>query len=131
MDMLTGLHQLQHEGMTREMYIWGNVQARHVCAPAAMLLPVQVTYSLLQGHWLRGIIDQLELDKSGQIRVVENKTRRKPSLPMLAQQETAKLQVRATSAQTCRKFEPSIPLPLQIKQVVSNRQVCCTVHVVC
>ena len=26
MDMLTGLHQLQVEGMTREMYIWGNVQ---------------------------------------------------------------------------------------------------------
>ena len=28
MDMLSGLHQLQWEGMTRELYIWGNVQAR-------------------------------------------------------------------------------------------------------
>ena len=55
------------------------------------------TYTL-QGQWIRGIIDQLELDESGQIRVVENKTRRKPSLPMLAQQETAKLQVRITHA---------------------------------
>lgn len=71
MDMLSGLHQLQWEGMTRELYIWGNVQ----------------------GQWLRGIIDQLELDESGRIRVVENKTRRRPSLPLLAQQQTAKLQV--------------------------------------
>ena len=47
----------------------------------------------MQGQWIRGIIDQLELDESGGITVVENKTRRKPSLPMLAQQETAKLQV--------------------------------------
>lgn len=30
MDMLSGLHQLQWEGMTREMYIWGNVQARQL-----------------------------------------------------------------------------------------------------
>ncbi len=42
---------------------------------------------------MRGIIDQLELDDAGQIRVVEHKTRRKPSLPILAQQQTAKLQV--------------------------------------
>ena len=62
----------------------------------------KVKCSPLQGHWLRGIIDQLELDQSGQIRVVENKTRRKPSLPMLAQQEIAKLQVCDTSAKTCR-----------------------------
>ena len=33
MDMLTGLHQLQVEGMTREMYIWGNVQVQHVLLP--------------------------------------------------------------------------------------------------
>ena len=32
MDMLSGLHQLQWEGMTREMYIWGNVQARQLWA---------------------------------------------------------------------------------------------------
>ena len=48
---------------------------------------------LLQGQWVRGIIDQLELDDAGLIRVVEHKTRRKPSLPLLAQQQTAKLQV--------------------------------------
>ncbi|DBA95793.1 TPA: hypothetical protein ACH3X1_001343 [Trebouxia sp. C0004] len=70
-DMMSGLHQLREEGVTREMYIWGNVQ----------------------GQWVRGIIDQLELHDNGRIRVVEHKTRRKPSLPMLAQQQTAKLQV--------------------------------------
>lgn len=70
-DMMTGLHQLRMEGVTREIYIWGNVQ----------------------GQWVRGIIDQLELDDNGHIRVVEHKTRRKPSLPMLAQQQTARLQV--------------------------------------
>ena len=47
----------------------------------------------MQGQWVRGIIDQLELDDTGRIRVVEHKTRRKPSLPMFAQQQTAKLQV--------------------------------------
>ncbi|DBA69738.1 TPA: hypothetical protein ACH3X2_012468 [Trebouxia sp. C0005] len=75
-DMMAGLHQLRVEGVTREMYIWGNVQ----------------------GQWVRGIIDQLELDDNGQIRVVEHKTRRKPSLPMLAQQQTAKLQVAVMAA---------------------------------
>ena len=53
-----------------------------------------------QGQWVRGIIDQLELDESGRIRVVENKTRRRPSLPMLAQQQTAKLQVCIMAAET-------------------------------
>lgn len=70
-DMMTSLHQLQVEGTTREMYIWGNIQ----------------------GQWVRGIIDQLELDDAGLIRVIEHKTRRRPSLPLLAQQQTAKLQV--------------------------------------
>ena len=37
MDMLTGLHQLQWEGMTREMFIWGNVQARQLCASVPLL----------------------------------------------------------------------------------------------
>ena len=37
MDMLTGLHQLQWEGMTREMYIWGNVEARQLCASLQLL----------------------------------------------------------------------------------------------
>ncbi len=27
-DMMTGLHQLRVEGVTREMYIWGNVQVK-------------------------------------------------------------------------------------------------------
>lgn len=31
-DMMTSLHQLQIEGTTREMYIWGNVQVREVNA---------------------------------------------------------------------------------------------------
>lgn len=26
LDMMTGLQQLQVEGVTREMYIWGNIQ---------------------------------------------------------------------------------------------------------
>ena len=26
LDMMTGLQQLQIEGVTREMYIWGNIQ---------------------------------------------------------------------------------------------------------
>lgn len=27
-DMMAGLHQLRVEGVTREMYIWGNVQVK-------------------------------------------------------------------------------------------------------
>lgn len=75
-----------------------------LCSSSDVAPSAKVTCSLLQGHWLRGIIDQLELDQSGQIRVVENKTRRKPLLPLLAQQETARLQVCATSTKTCRSF---------------------------
>ena len=35
----------------------------------------------------------MELDEHGKVRVVEHKTRRAPSLPRAAQQQTAKLQV--------------------------------------
>jgi len=34
-DMMAGLHQLRVEGVTREMYIWGNVQVKsfqHSCS---------------------------------------------------------------------------------------------------
>ncbi len=146
---MAGLHQLQVEGVTREMYIWGNVQVssssqsrnrcfascmvvradmQHVASmfcrqqplivwssmvanlgeqcvrqrarsqcfsqPASLIISSKLTGRLkMQGQWVRGIIDQLELDDTGRIRVVEHKTRRKPSLPMFAQQQTAKLQV--------------------------------------
>ena len=56
MDMLTGLHQLQWEGMTREMYIWGNVQARQLCASTPMLQ--------LQSH-TAGSLLQTDLDPAG------------------------------------------------------------------
>ena len=62
--------------------------------PASLITSSTLTGRLkMQGQWVRGIIDQLELDDTGRIRVVEHKTRRKPSLPMFAQQQTAKLQV--------------------------------------
>lgn len=62
--------------------------------PACLITSSTLTERLkMQGQWVRGIIDQLELDDTGRIRVVEHKTRRKPSLPMFAQQQTAKLQV--------------------------------------
>ncbi len=71
-------------------------RARSQCfsQPASLIISSKLTGRLkMQGQWVRGIIDQLELDDTGQIRVVEHKTRRKPSLPMFAQQQTAKLQV--------------------------------------
>ena len=73
----------------------------------------------LQGQWVRGIIDQLELDEMGQIRVVEHKTRRKPSLPMLAQQQTAKLQVFLPSG-FCRCNFRLLRLYMQEKCSASN-----------
>ena len=108
MDMLTGLHQLQVEGMTREMYIWGNTQVQHGLACWTLVLQAHMSLqrcgACVQGQWVRGIIDQLELDEMGQIRVVEHKTRRRPSLPMLAQQQTAKLQVHNTKGQALHAF---------------------------
>jgi hypothetical protein len=48
----------------------------------------------MQGEWVKGVIDQLETDEAtGQVRVVEHKTRRNGHLPSAAQQETARLQV--------------------------------------
>ncbi|KAK9867127.1 hypothetical protein WJX84_003384 [Apatococcus fuscideae] len=68
---ITALRQLQSEGLTREVFCFG----------------------LLQGCWVRGIIDQIELDAESRAIVVEHKTRFNPSLPSHAQKRTAKLQV--------------------------------------
>ena len=38
-----------------------------------------------QGRWVRGIIDQLQLDGAGRLQVVEHKTRASPTLPRAAQ----------------------------------------------
>ncbi len=43
-DMMAGLHQLRVEGVTREMYIWGNVQvksshqSRNRCCTSCMVV---------------------------------------------------------------------------------------------
>ena len=50
-------------------------------------------YTALQGHWVKGIIDELQLDELGKVRIVEHKTRRRSSVPSDAQKETARLQV--------------------------------------
>jgi hypothetical protein len=47
----------------------------------------------LQGHWVKGIIDELQLDELGKVRIVEHKTRRNSSVPSQAQKDTARLQV--------------------------------------
>lgn len=47
----------------------------------------------LQGHWVKGIIDELVLDELGKVRIVEHKTRRSASVPSEAQKQTARLQV--------------------------------------
>lgn len=47
----------------------------------------------MQGKWLRGIVDQLQLDGSGRVQVVEHKTRARPTLPRASQQQSARLQV--------------------------------------
>ncbi len=48
---------------------------------------------MTQGCWVRGIIDQIELDADGRAVIVEHKTRFNPSLPSHAQKRTARLQV--------------------------------------
>ncbi|KAK9834388.1 hypothetical protein WJX74_000477 [Apatococcus lobatus] len=68
---IESLHQLKSSGLTREIFCFG----------------------LLQGCWVRGIVDQIELDAEGRAVVVEHKTRRNPSLPSPAQKRTARLQV--------------------------------------
>ena len=39
----------------------------------------------LQGRWVRGIIDQLQVGPDGRLAVVEHKTRSRPTLPRPAQ----------------------------------------------
>lgn len=55
---------------------------------------------MVQGQWIRGIIDEMELDERGRIRVAEHKTRKPPTLPRAAQQRSANLQVCACAQQT-------------------------------
>ena len=91
----------------------------------------RTTY-ILQGQWIRGIIDQLELDESGRIRVVENKTRRKPSLPMLAQQETAKLQVWIMAAKTgCGAGQCIAMISTLVFEVYQHTCQCGSSHPIC
>jgi len=40
---------------------------------------------LSQGRWVRGIIDQLDLDANGRLQLVEHKTRATPRLPQDSQ----------------------------------------------
>ena len=47
----------------------------------------------LQGCLVRGIIDQVAMDDSGAITILEHKTRRTSSLPKDAQRRTARLQL--------------------------------------
>ena len=58
---------------------------------------INVTISqrcVLQGMWVKGIVDELRLDDLGKIIVVEHKSRKNHSLPSEAQKDTARLQVR-------------------------------------
>ena len=58
---------------------------------------ISVTISqrcVLQGMWVKGIVDELRLDDLGKIIVVEHKSRKNHSLPSEAQKDTARLQVR-------------------------------------
>jgi len=49
-DMMAGLHQLRVEGVTREMYIWGNVQvkssqqSRNSCCTSCMVVRADMQY---------------------------------------------------------------------------------------
>ncbi|KAK9909719.1 hypothetical protein WJX75_006580 [Coccomyxa subellipsoidea] len=70
-ECIVCLRQLMRKGMTRELYVFGK----------------------LQGHWVKGIIDELQLDELGKVRIVEHKTRRNSSVPSQAQKDTARLQV--------------------------------------
>ncbi len=48
---------------------------------------------MVQGYWVKGVIDELQLDELGKVRIVEQKTRRNSSAPSEAQKDTARLQV--------------------------------------
>lgn len=48
---------------------------------------------VMQGQWVKGVIDELLLDELGKVRVVEQKTRRNSNAPSKAQKDTARLQV--------------------------------------
>jgi RecB family exonuclease len=63
--------------------------------------PIQGAWGLCQGRWMRGIIDQIELDADGHALIVEHKTRRNPSLPSHAQKLTAQLQVKRPLSSLC------------------------------
>lgn len=47
----------------------------------------------MQGYWVKGVIDELQLDELGKTRIVEQKTRRSSRAPSEAQKDTARLQV--------------------------------------
>lgn len=71
LNTIQGIHQLLSEGMTRELYIFGE----------------------LEGIFVRGVIDQLDIQDDGCLLLVEHKTRRHASLPSQAQQRGTALQV--------------------------------------
>ena len=117
LDTIACLRQLLKTGLTREVYVFGNMQVQPVLAFAKVLccqqmfrmpyrcalqsgVPERCKRSM-QGQWVKGIVDQLELDDHGRVRVVEHKTRRRESLPLQAQQQTAHLQAWCCSCSCC------------------------------
>ena len=76
LDSVACLRQLRKQGLTREVYVFGNIQV--VCPLICFLQNVWCTLGLLtdrqaackQGQWVKGVIDQLELDDAGRVRVV-------------------------------------------------------------
>ena len=67
----SALQQLHHEGLCREVPVFGKIQ----------------------DTWFMGIVDQLEHNKTEEVLLSDNKTRRKPSLPSNAQKLTTRLQL--------------------------------------
>lgn len=65
------LRQLRHEGICREIPVFGKIQ----------------------GIWLLGIVDELIEGEDGQVVLSDTKTRRKPSLPSDAQKLTTRIQL--------------------------------------
>eukprot|EP00884_Botryococcus_braunii_P004694 jgi/Botrbrau1/14225/Bobra.0254s0014.1 len=70
LETMASFAQLTREGKTREVYLFGKVQ----------------------GQWLRGYVDQIEMDSEGHALIVENKFRRSAKMPTPAQERTSLFQ---------------------------------------
>ena len=89
--------------------------ATSVVLVTAGLAAQQLTHGAgrcLQGRWVRGICDQLQMTDGGEVLVVEHKTRQRPCLPREEQQATAKLQVPTLLAHAERAASVALPAPL-------------------